>query len=154
MLHVYFLWGSHRSYRKIPGQSTMRPLPIPQSLSWMASQWDISSLHVCGLFSKLVTQRLTVPLFTVDSGTQNVIGPLNEVRAALQSVGYNVTEQKNGLVTVALVSVKASYILRVLYCSPCFVPRAHTTALVSRHVSVSASHQATKCTTSTLERTS
>ncbi|CDO72202.1 hypothetical protein BN946_scf184970.g54 [Trametes cinnabarina] len=38
----------------------------------------------------------------VDSGTPNIIGPLETVRALLQSQGYNVTEQTNGFVTVAL----------------------------------------------------
>ena len=76
----------------------------------MASQWDIFSHNVRALSSNLVIQRPTTPLLTVDSGTPNVIGPLNEVRAALKSVGYNVTEQKSGLITVALVSIEASHL--------------------------------------------
>ncbi|KAI0770654.1 acid protease [Fomes fomentarius] len=39
---------------------------------------------------------------TFDSGTPNVIGPLEQVRAALQSVGYNISEQTNDGITLAL----------------------------------------------------
>ncbi|KAI9066029.1 acid protease [Trametes sanguinea] len=39
---------------------------------------------------------------TFDNGTPNIIGPLATVKAILQSVGYNITEQTNDAVTVAL----------------------------------------------------
>ncbi|OSC98013.1 acid protease [Trametes coccinea BRFM310] len=39
---------------------------------------------------------------TFDNGTPNIIGPLDTVKAMLQSVGYNITEQTNDFVTVAL----------------------------------------------------
>ncbi|KAI0642938.1 acid protease [Trametes meyenii] len=39
---------------------------------------------------------------TFDNGTPNVIGPLSTVRAVLEAVGYNITEQTNDGVTIAL----------------------------------------------------
>ncbi|KAI0655435.1 acid protease [Cubamyces menziesii] len=39
---------------------------------------------------------------TFDSGGPNVVGPLDQVRKLLKSVGYNITEQTNDQITVAL----------------------------------------------------
>ncbi|KAI0754491.1 acid protease [Daedaleopsis nitida] len=39
---------------------------------------------------------------TFDSGTPNVIGPIEQVRAALDAAGYTILEQKAGFVTLAL----------------------------------------------------
>ena len=42
-------------------------------------------------------------MMIVDSGGPNLMGPLTQVRDLLKSVGYNVTEQTNDGITVALV---------------------------------------------------
>ncbi|KAI0329050.1 acid protease [Cubamyces sp. BRFM 1775] len=81
---------------KITGNITV--LPAMTNDSWQilnSTEADSTILVVDGKpFSHIIP--------TFDSGSPNVIGPLDQVRDLLKSVGYNVTEQTNDYVTVAL----------------------------------------------------
>ncbi|KAI0629776.1 acid protease [Trametes polyzona] len=81
---------------KISGQVTV--LPTASHDSWTvvnASASDAPSIFVDDQpFSRIFA--------TFDNGTPNIIGSLAHVRAIFEQVGYNVTEQTNDGVTVAL----------------------------------------------------
>ncbi|KAI0763543.1 acid protease [Trametes elegans] len=81
---------------KISGKVTT--LPTQDVDAWQVIHKTEAGSPLLVIDGKPVTH--VVPTF--DSGTPNIIGPLSVVRQVLLSIGYNVTEQTNDGISVAL----------------------------------------------------
>ncbi|KIK53004.1 hypothetical protein GYMLUDRAFT_49583 [Collybiopsis luxurians FD-317 M1] len=79
-------------------QGTVTTLPTTQNDSWTVNNSTVDSAPILVVDGQSIGHIFV----TFDSGTPNVIGPLDQVRSALQAVGYNITEQEMDGVTVAL----------------------------------------------------
>ncbi|RPD74058.1 acid protease [Lentinus tigrinus ALCF2SS1-7] len=80
---------------KISGEVTTVPTTTKDSWSVNTTRTDSPLLVVDGKsFGQIQA--------TFDSGSPNIIGPLDQVRTILGSIGYNISEQTNDGITVAL----------------------------------------------------